>query len=160
MDDCCGEVQLTALRLPKIGMIIRNREGGYECGPLPGIGGPFDTATAFFEAWADTMKFKWDKETITSMMQRGPISAEQMIAIIENLPSQVKAIASRLSVCSEGPFPLAHDDFYHSNIMVNENSFEVTGIIDWEGAFTVPYELIMFPEILAFMPVSFGLPET
>jgi hypothetical protein len=34
----------------------------FECGPLPGIGGPFDTATAFFEAWADSVKFKWDKD--------------------------------------------------------------------------------------------------
>jgi hypothetical protein len=52
------------LRLPKIGTIVRNRECRYESGPFPGIGGPFDTAAAFFEAWADKVKFKWDKETI------------------------------------------------------------------------------------------------
>ncbi|CAG8275753.1 unnamed protein product [Penicillium olsonii] len=154
-----AKCHLTSLRLPKIGTIVQNREGGFECGPLPGIGGPFDTATAFFEAWADSVKFKWDKATITRMMQRGPISAEQMIATIENFPSQIKAIASRLSVCNEGPFPLAHDDFLHSNIMVDEHSFDVTGIIDWEGAFTVPYELISFPDFLAVMPTSFDLPE-
>ncbi|CDM29292.1 unnamed protein product [Penicillium roqueforti FM164] len=58
-------------------MIFRNREGGYECRPLPGIGGTFDnTATAFFETWADSVKFKWDKETIIYMIQRGPISAK------------------------------------------------------------------------------------
>ncbi|KAJ5249537.1 hypothetical protein N7524_011853 [Penicillium chrysogenum] len=152
-------VQLTSLRLPKIGTIVRNRDGGYECGPLPGIGGPFDTATEFFEAWANNVKFKWDKETIACMMQRGPISAEQMNAIIENFPSQIKAIASRLSVCNDGPFPLAHDDFLHSNIMVDESSFDVTGIIDWEGAFTVPYELVAFPDFLTVMPISFDLPE-
>lgn len=150
---------MTSLRLPKIGTIVRNRDGGYECGPLPGIGGPFDTATEFFEAWANNVKFKWDKETIACMMQRGPISAEQMNAIIENFPSQIKAIASRLSVCNEGPSPLAHDDFLHSNIMVDENSFDVTGIIDWEGAFTVPYELVAFPDFLTVMPISFDLPE-
>ena len=61
---------MTSLRLPKIGTIVRNREGGYESGPLPGIGGPFDTAAAFFEAWADTVKFKRDNETIGRMMQR------------------------------------------------------------------------------------------
>ncbi|CAG8076104.1 unnamed protein product [Penicillium salamii] len=100
-------VQLTSLRLPKIGTIIRNREGGYECGPLPGIGGPFDTATEFFEAWADSVKFKWDKEAITHMMQRSLIPAERMVSIIENFPSQMKAMASRLPLCNEGPFPLS-----------------------------------------------------
>ncbi|KAJ6114301.1 hypothetical protein N7486_000079 [Penicillium sp. IBT 16267x] len=154
-----SHVQLTSLRLPKIGTIVRNHEGGYECGPLPGIGGPFDTATAFFEAWADSVKFKWDKEAITRMMQKGPIPAERMIAIIDSFPAQIKAMASRLSSCNEGPFPLDHDDFFHSNIMVDENSFDVTGIIDWEGACTVPWELIAFPDFLAAMPVSFDLPQ-
>jgi hypothetical protein len=138
---------------------VKNNKGGYECGPLPGIGGPFDTATAFFEAWADSVKFKWDKETITGMMQGGPILAERMIAIIDNFPSQIKAMASQLSLCNEGPFPLDHDDFLHSNIMVDENSFDVTGIIDWEGACTVPWELIAFPDFLTAMPVSFDLPQ-
>jgi len=126
---------------------------------LPGIGGPFNTAAAFFEAWADNVKFKWDNETIGRMMQKGPIPAEQMIAIINQFPSQIKAMASRLSASNNGPFPLDHDDFLHSNIMVDENSFNVTGIIDWEGACTVPWELIAFPEFLQAMPASFDLPQ-
>jgi hypothetical protein len=93
------------------------------------------------------------------MMQRGPIPAERMLAIIENFPSQIKSIASRLSSCDEGPFPLAHDDFLHSNIMVDEKYFDVTGIIDWEGACTVPIELLAFPEFLTAMPISFDLPQ-
>lgn len=93
------------------------------------------------------------------MMQRGPIPAEQMISIIDSFPSQIKAMASRLSLCNEGPFPLDHDDFLHSNIMVDEKSFDVTGIIDWEGACTVPWELIAFPDFLKAMPVSFDLPQ-
>lgn len=153
------QVQITSLRLPKIGTIIRNQEWGYESGPLPGIGGPFDTAAAFFEAWADKVKFKWDKETIRHMMQRGPISAERMIAIIEEFPSRIKAMASRLSTSNDGPFPLSHDDFLHSNIMVDEKTFNVTGIIDWEGACTVPWELVAFPEFLQAMPASFDLPH-
>ncbi|KXG54388.1 uncharacterized protein PGRI_075320 [Penicillium griseofulvum] len=134
-------VQLTSLRLPQIGSVARNHNGGYECGPLPGIGGPFDTAAAFFEAWADSVKFKSNNETITRMMQNGtaPISAEQMITIIENFPLQIKAMANR-------------------NIMVDD-SFCVTGIIDWEGACTVPCELLAFPDFLTAMPVSFDLPQ-
>ncbi|KAJ5528755.1 hypothetical protein N7527_002148 [Penicillium freii] len=73
-------------------------------------------------------------------MQRGPIPAERMVATIENFPSQIKAIASRLS-------------------LLDENTFDVTGIIDWEGACTVPYELIAFPDFLTAMPASFDLPQ-
>jgi hypothetical protein len=43
--------------------------------------------------------------------------------------------------------------------MVDEDSFDVTGIIDWEGACTVPWELIAFPDFLTAMPVSFDLPD-
>jgi len=68
--------------------------------------------------------------TIKHMMQRGPIPAERMISIINKFPSQIKAMASRLSTSNSRPFPLCHDDFLHSNIMVDENSFKVTGIID------------------------------
>jgi hypothetical protein len=154
-------VQLTSLRLPKIGSIVWNKDGGYKCGPLPGIGGPFKTATAFFEAWADTVKFKRDKEEISGMMQGAPISLEEMLTIIENFPSQVKAMAGRLSSSDtdKGPFPLCHDDFFHSNIMVDENTFDVTAIIDWDGACTVPWELIAFPDFLLAMPISFDLPQ-
>jgi hypothetical protein len=56
------------MRLLKIGTIVRNREGGYELGSLLGIGGPFNIVAAFFEAWADNVKFKWDNETIGRMM--------------------------------------------------------------------------------------------
>ena len=82
-----------------------------------------------------------------------------MIAMIDQFPSQIKAIAGRLSTSNNGPFPLCHDEFLHSNIMVDEDSFDVTGIIDWEGACTAPWELIAFPEFLQAMPASFDLPE-
>ncbi|KAJ6022775.1 uncharacterized protein N7446_013127 [Penicillium canescens] len=146
---------LTSLRLPKFGTIVRNNEGRYEYGPLSGIGRPFDTATPFFEAWADSVKIKQDKETITRMMQRGPIPAEQMVMIIENFPSQIEAISSRLSLCNEGPIPLDHGDFLHSNIMVNGNSFDLTGIIEWEAHVQFPEGSSRSPTI----PVSFDFPQ-
>lgn len=133
--------------------------GGIRARPLTRDRRPVHTAAPFFEAWADNVKFKWDDETIGRMMQRGPIPAERMISIINKFPSQIKAMASRLSASNNGPFPLCHDDFLHSNIMVDETSFDVTGIIDWEGACTVPWELIAFPEFLQVIPVSFDLPE-
>lgn len=68
-------------------------------------------------------------------------------------------MAGRLSAHDGEPFPLCHDDFLHSNIMIDEESGAVTGIIDWEGACTVPWELVAFPECLEAMPRSFDLPE-
>lgn len=93
------------------------------------------------------------------MMQRAPIHAEQMIGIIGQFPAQIKAMASRILATNNGPFPLCHDDFFHSNIMIDEADSSVTGIIDWEGACTVPWELIAFPEFLQAMPASFNLPH-
>jgi hypothetical protein len=43
--------------------------------------------------------------------------------------------------------------------MVDENSFNVTGIIGEEGACTVPWELIAFPKFLPAMAASFDLPQ-
>ncbi|KAK2020884.1 hypothetical protein LX32DRAFT_605704 [Colletotrichum zoysiae] len=153
-------VQITSLRLPKIGAITRREDGGYEPGPIPGIGGPFDTAAAFFEAWAGKARFGRDEETIAQMMQGGPVSAEEMVRITDEFPWQIKSMAADLlPFRNEGPFPLCHDDFLHSNIMVDEASFNVTGIIDWEGACTVPWGLVAYPEFIKVMPRAFDLPQ-
>lgn len=147
------QFQMTSLRLPKISTIVRNREGGYESGPLLGIGGPFDTTAAFFEAWADSIEFKRDDKTIEAMIQRSDVPTERMISIINKFPSQIKAMANRLSTSNNRPFPLCHDDFLHSNIMVDEN-FNVTGIIDWEGACTVcPGSWLPFPNFFRPCPL-------
>lgn len=84
-------------------------------------------------------------------MQRSEIPAERMISIINKFPSRIKAMANRLSASNNGPFPLYHDDFLHSNITVDEN-FSVTGIIDCEGACTVPWELVAFPNFFRPCP--------
>ncbi|KDN67109.1 hypothetical protein CSUB01_01752 [Colletotrichum sublineola] len=100
-------VQMASLRLPNIGAVTRREDGGYEPGPIPGIGGPFDTAAAFFEAWTDKVKFKLDKETIAQMMQRGPVSAEEMVRITDEFPSQIKSMTNLLPFRNEGLFPCA-----------------------------------------------------
>lgn len=118
-------------------------------------------AFAFFEVWADRVEFKRDEETIRRRMMKGdPISAEWMLAVLEQFPRRIKAIANQLSVHhNEGPFPLCHDNLLHSDILVDEDTFSVTGIIDWEGACTVPWELVAFPEFLEAVPVAFDLLE-
>jgi isoamyl acetate esterase len=53
-----------------------------------------------------------------------------------------------------GPFPLCHVDLHHGNILFNER-WEITGIIDWTGAQTVPWEhLALDPEGITFPGVS------
>ncbi|KAK5788373.1 hypothetical protein VI817_009331 [Penicillium citrinum] len=84
---------------------------------------------------ADSVKFKRGKEEIMNIMKLTPsFSPEKMVEIIENFPSQMKAIASQLSSYNEGPFPLDHDDF-------------------------LPWELIGFPRFLSTLPACLGLPE-
>ena len=45
-------------------------------------------------------------------------------------------------ICSQfrrGPFPLYHRDFHYNNILVDDE-FNITGVLDWSGARTVPIE--------------------
>ncbi|KAI1318087.1 kinase-like domain-containing protein [Xylariaceae sp. FL0255] len=148
-------VQMTALRFPKIGTIVKRTNGGYDIGPFPDIGGPFHTATSFFEAWAAHASFPSTKDEILQMMKGGP--AEEVLTAIDEFPSRIRKMASRLSRNDHGPFPLCHADFLHSNIIVDEN-FKVLGIIDWEGACTLPLELVAFPSFLNAMPITFDSP--
>ena len=41
---------------------------------------------------------------------------------------------SSLTSCYHRSKAMAYDAFLDSNIMVDEKSFNITGIIDWEGA--------------------------
>ncbi|KAI1289114.1 kinase-like domain-containing protein [Xylaria venustula] len=149
-------VQITALRFSKIGTIVRSAEGEYSIGPFPDLGGPFDSATSFFEAWAEHIKFPLTTDKILEMMKGGP--AQRILAAINEFPSKFKAATRQISCNNYGPFPLCHADFLHSNIIVDE-SFQVLGIIDWEGACALPLQLVTFPGFLNVMPISFDSPD-
>jgi hypothetical protein len=142
---------MTSVRLPKIGTIVRSKDGSYDIGPFPDIGGPFETATAFFDAWAVYAKFPKSTTEIQMSMKNGPVN-EVLMSIVE-FPLKVKALANRLSACDTGPFPVWHRDFLHSNIVV-DHEYRILGIIDWEGACTVPWELVEFPLFLSTVPFS------
>ena len=38
------------------------------------------------------------------------------------------------------PFPLMHPDLYQNNIVVEDN-YKIPGVVDWEGAYYVPWKL-------------------
>ena len=47
-----------------------------------------------------------------------------------------------------GPFPLCHMDFHSKNILVDED-YNITGILDWSHAQSVPIErFAMIPELI------------
>ncbi|KIH91085.1 hypothetical protein SPBR_01926 [Sporothrix brasiliensis 5110] len=126
------------------------------------IGGPFDTATAFFAAWADNARFPRSPDNIVDLMRGAPdTQAKQIVRAVDTFVSRFRAIAPRLARRHDrnrdrGPFPLCHPDFLHSNIVVDDANFDVLGIIDWEGACTLPWELVRFPRFLNAMPRRFG----
>lgn len=146
---------MAAVRLPKIGTVIRLADGSYDLGPIPNIGGPFDTAAEFFLAWASHAKYPLPEATVR---QRCGEYADKILSSIEVFPRQVKSLAKSLSSSNGGPFPLYHPDFLHSNIIVDDD-YNVLSIIDWEGAWTVPWELVDFPQFLCIVPPPMDSPS-
>lgn len=53
-----------------------------------------------------------------------------------------------------GPFPLCHIDFHYGNLLFDDD-YNLTGVIDWTGAQTVPLErLVVSPEFTTFPGVA------
>lgn len=157
-----SQVHLTGLRFPKIGAIIKHTETGeYDVGPLPHIGGPFETASAFFEAWADCVRFNKNRDEIVRIMSTSAAGRElcnEIADAVESFPARIKALMARRPPSHDnGPFPLVHTDFMHSNMLV-DSDFNLVGVIDWEGAQTVPWQCVTFPGFLECMPPAFDLP--
>ncbi|KAK9622303.1 hypothetical protein V6Z98_006977 [Aspergillus fumigatus] len=150
------QVQLSSIRLPKIGSIVRRDDNSFDVGPLPKLGGPFSTATEFFNAWAKHAKFPLSDDDIKKLVNGGPI--DSILSSINAFPDRLREVACRVSANNSGPFPLYHPDFYHSNVIVDE-SFKVLGVIDWEGACTVPWELVEPPLFLGIVPPAMDDPK-
>ncbi|XMA14002.1 hypothetical protein WAI453_006793 [Rhynchosporium graminicola] len=92
---------------------------------------------------------------IRESMKNGPV--DEVLMSITEFPLKVKEFASRLSSNDSGPFPVSHQDFLHSNIIVNDR-YRILGVIDWEGACTVPWELVEFPLFLSTVPLPMDAP--
>ncbi|RKK89688.1 hypothetical protein BFJ68_g16646 [Fusarium oxysporum] len=149
-------VQLSKVQLPKIGTVLSmNPDGTCQQGPIPGLGGPFTTATEFFEAWSARVKFgKSDEQLRAASGQH----ADDIAYSTSLFPQTIKKLADKLSVCDHGPFPICHGDFGHNNIIVDDN-YKVLGVIDWEGAFAAPWEIFGdFPLNLSIVPPAMDVP--
>lgn len=144
------------IRLPKIGKIISiNDDGTYLQGPIPGLGGPFETATEFFKAWATKIEFGLTESQLKEAA--GPFAGEVSLSA-SSLKSWIHSNAEKISVCNKGPFPLCHGDFGHNN-MIFDDKYRLLGVIDWEGAFAAPWEVAAeFPLSLSVVPPPIDVP--
>ena len=127
-------MRLWNVKFDKIGSIFKNSETGhYEIGPpANSLGGPYSTATEYYQAWA-----------AANISKKGATS---------DFPSRIESVASMISKNDNGPFPLIHPDFGHNNIIVDDD-FNMLSIIDWEYSFVGPPELAArFPLRLQMYP--------
>ncbi|KAJ5591924.1 uncharacterized protein N7459_002293 [Penicillium hispanicum] len=149
------QATMASIRFPKIGLVSQLEDGSYDIGPVPGLGGPFETAQEYFTAWAQAVRFSTGEDAIRSQVP--PDLADGLILSIRQFPTQFKEALNRLSI-STGPFPLYHPDFYHSNIII-DNACNILSVIDWDGAGTVPWEVVQFPMFLYTVPPPIDLPS-
>ncbi|PCD21225.1 hypothetical protein FGRA07_11752 [Fusarium graminearum] len=156
MDIARIHVELSRVRLPKIGTIESiNPDGTLQQGPIPGLGGPFITATEFFEAWATHSKFGKTDEQLRAASGQFADEIARSTALF--LPT-IKKLANKLSVHDHGPFPICHGDFGHNNVIVDDD-YRVLGVIDWEGAFAGPWEIFGdFPLSISTVPPAMDAP--
>ncbi|KAL1849411.1 hypothetical protein VTK73DRAFT_9884 [Phialemonium thermophilum] len=151
-----AHVQIASARLPKIGTVLRDADGGFIVGPIPGIGGLFDTAS-FSQAWAATLRFPGDDHELRESLP--PSLVDEIVRGLDEFPARLAELApSGRYFASAGLFPIPHADLFHTNVIVDKN-FDLLGIIDWEGACTVPWELMDTPAFLGTVPRLLNPPE-
>lgn len=147
---------MTSIRFPKIGMITKRDDGSYDIDSIPGLGGPFETAADYLNAWANSVKFPLVEEKIRAYLPPH-IAADEIVTSIQRFPDRIKESLSRIIVRNEGSFPLYHPDFLHSNVIVDEK-YNILSVIDWEEAGTVPWEMVEFPLFLYTTPPPMDSP--
>lgn len=154
-----NQTELSTVLFPKIGSINRHTDGSYEIGPIPLLGGPFDSASDFLRAWGSTMRFTWSRSRLMEIY--GDELGSRIAQNIEDFPRKIRELANNLTLSENdhSPFPLWHPDFGHNNIIVNDN-YELLSVIDWEGAITAPWEhFATFPLILQSVPAPMNPPS-
>lgn len=149
------------MRFSKIGIVVRDVHGEYDVGPFPDLGGPFETSSSFFQAWAQHARFPTRSLELLRQMSDGNQKqlAHEISDAIAQFPTRLATMAKAGQMnLKVGPFPVCHTDLMHSNIVVDEGC-QVLGIIDWEGACTLPWEMVEYPLFLDTIPQIFNTPD-
>ncbi|KFA54479.1 hypothetical protein S40293_09557 [Stachybotrys chartarum IBT 40293] len=142
-----AELQATiaSLRFEQIGQ-IQYLEGRFVVGPIPGVGGPFNTAAEYFKALVKapvelaTRGYIYDQ--VDQLVREGEIPAEDakdLVQQFKEFPSMVADLAERMPF-SKGPFPLMHMNMAPYAIFVDEH-FEIQALMDWQDSLVVPWEI-------------------
>ena len=84
--------------------------------------------------------------------------SDEIAAQIRDFPLRLKELAVNIPIRNHGPFPLFHPDYGYNNIIVDDD-YKVLGVIDWENASTVPWEIVDFPLPLGITPVPIESPK-
>jgi hypothetical protein len=147
---------LFRIRLPKIGKVVGiHEDGSYRLGPLPVLGGPFDTAAEFFRAWATKVEFGMSEDQLRNAA--GPF-ADEILFSVSTFRKLLNDNAEWLSANNTGPFPLCHGDFGHNNILFDDK-YRLLSVIDWESAFAGPCEISgEFPLSVSVIPPAMDVP--
>ena len=150
------QTEMSSVTFPKIGAIFRAEDGTYDVGPLPGLGGPFHTATEYLEAWARNARFA-NLSDLPSAKEDCGEYYEEIVAQIEEFPCKLEEFAAIIPMQNHGPFPLFHMDFGHPNVVVDD-AYNLLGVIDWDDARSVPWECVSFPMTLRLVPAPMDAP--
>lgn len=141
-----------------IGVVTRDEDGNFGVGPIPGIGGPFKTATEYIKAWAATMRIEFTPERVEEFRESFPDLCDEYFKGLEEFPERLAKFAeSNKYFQDEGPFPVRHDDMLQHNILVDEDS-NVQAVIDWDEAQTVPWVLMDIPMSVGVLPSCLTTP--
>lgn len=84
-----------------------------------------------------------------------PPYTEGILDSINSVPSRLAGLAKSIEF-RKGPFPLYHTDLYSSNIIV-DSQYNVLSIIDWDGAYAAPWELVEVAKDLSVIPLAMDI---
>lgn len=126
---------------------------------MPGLSGLFNMATEFFQAWAKHANFE---TTLEKLREATSPFTDEGRSSVSSFPGSISQLASRLSVLSTAAhFPFCHGDVGHNNIIVDDETEHIIGVIDWETAFAGPWEMVAdFPLTLSTVPPAMDPPPS
>ena len=138
--------QLSRLRFNSIGRLWRGcsaDENESTIIPVQGLGGPFSTSWEYLRALR-----RWHSAEIEAEHASDKEWQTSAWILEQAVPSMI------IDEYLHGPFPLCHMDFHFNNILIDDE-FNITGIIDWSDAQTVPVErFTITPELITFPGLS------
>jgi hypothetical protein len=133
-------VQLSGITFPLLGSFTVDDVGDNIIGPsIEPAMGPFNSSTAYFCALADHFDQIASVDSSNSEVDR---LKKQFVAFMWR--SAVLPLVDTLD--GQGPFPLRHGDLHVDNILVDAAG-HIVGLIDWDNAATVPWEVFAVPGV-------------